>query len=124
MIKILTALLALSLLVAGAAWAATDTNTLTINATVTNMATLTMGGGKTPTISFPDSDPDSDAIHPVNPGDFGRGGQGQNRQRQCGHLKGIGQWGSDLYRATSENIPIKQCHLDRQRRCGVFSRQP
>jgi hypothetical protein len=58
-VKILGALLALSLLAAGAAWAATDTNTLTINCTVSNQATLTIGGTKTPSISFPDSDPDT-----------------------------------------------------------------
>ena len=57
--KILIAFLALSLVAAGAAWAATDTNTLTINATVTNQATLTIGGTKTPSISFADSDPDT-----------------------------------------------------------------
>jgi len=65
--KILIAFLALSLLAAGAANAATDTNTLTINATVTNQATLTIGGTKTPSISFPDSDPESVLSIPSNP---------------------------------------------------------
>ena len=59
MIKILTAVLALSLMFAGAAWAVTSTNTLTITATVSNQATLTIGGGTTPSISFADSDPDT-----------------------------------------------------------------
>jgi hypothetical protein len=57
--KILIAFLTLSLVAAGAAWAATSTNTLTINATVTNQATLTIGGGTTASISFPDSNPDT-----------------------------------------------------------------
>jgi|SRR5208337_247854 len=57
--KILIAFLALSLVAAGAAWAATSTNTLTINATVTNQATLTIGGGTTASISFADSNPDT-----------------------------------------------------------------
>ena len=66
-VKILGALLALSLLAAGAAWAATDTNTLTINATVANQATLTIGGAKSATINFPDSDPDTLPSIPSNP---------------------------------------------------------
>ena len=122
MIKILTAVLALSLLVAGAAWAATNTNTLTINATVANQATLTIGGGKTASISFPDSDPDTMPSIAVNPCVSGRGGHGQDRQRQCRHLKGVGQWGSDLDRSYRRNHSHQQRHLDRHRRCGVCSR--
>ncbi len=59
MIKILAAVIALSLLFAGAAWAITSTNTLTITATIANQATLTIGGGTTPSINFPDSSPDT-----------------------------------------------------------------
>jgi hypothetical protein len=65
--KILLSFLALSLLAAGAVWAATDTNTLTINATVANQAALTIGGAKTATINFPDTNPDTLLSIPSNP---------------------------------------------------------
>lgn len=57
--KILITFLALSIVAAGTAWAATDTNTLTITATVANQASLSIGGTKTPSITFADNDPDT-----------------------------------------------------------------
>jgi hypothetical protein len=45
-----------SLLLAGGAWAATDTANLTINATVATTAKLTLGSAS---INFPDADPDT-----------------------------------------------------------------
>jgi septal ring-binding cell division protein DamX len=65
--KILIAVLALILLTAGAAWAVTDTNTLSIGATVTNQATLSINGTKTPSITFADSNPDTVASIPSVP---------------------------------------------------------
>jgi hypothetical protein len=49
-------MLALSLLTAGAAWGASDTKNVTISATVSSAAKLTLA---TNTITFPDADPDT-----------------------------------------------------------------
>jgi hypothetical protein len=49
-----------TLLLGGAAWAATDTKNLTINAAVAARATLTLGSAA---INFPDSDPDT--VNPI-----------------------------------------------------------
>ena len=54
--RIAALLVILTFLLAGAAWAATDTKVLTINAAVAARATLSLS---TLTINFPDSDPDT-----------------------------------------------------------------
>lgn len=54
--KIVLAILVLSLLAAGAAWAITDTKSLTINFSPAARAKLTLGAAS---ITFPDADPDT-----------------------------------------------------------------
>lgn len=62
--KIIIALLALSLLAAGEAWAATSTANLTINYTIASRADLTLGATS---ITFPDSDPNSNPTVTAGP---------------------------------------------------------
>jgi hypothetical protein len=101
--RILIAFLALSLLAAGAAWAATDTNTLTINATVANQATLSIGGTKTPSISFPDSDPDTVLSIPSVPATLAVVAKAKTGSSSVVTLKVLAN--GDLISGT-ENIPI------------------
>ena len=58
--RIAALLLVLTFLLAGAAWAATDSKNLTINATVAATAKLTLGVAA---INFPDADPDIHSYH-------------------------------------------------------------
>ena len=104
MIKILTAVLTLSLLSAGAAWAATNTNTLTIDATVTNQATLTIGGGTTASISFPNSDPDGTPSIPSTPATLAVVAKAKTGSASVVTLKVLANRGSDFWRR--ETIPI------------------
>ncbi len=55
-VRVISAFLVLSLLAAGAAWAATDSKNLTINFNPAARAKLTLGAAS---ILFPDSDPDT-----------------------------------------------------------------
>jgi hypothetical protein len=57
--KIMIAILALSLLAAGAAWAVTDSKTLTINFSPIARAKLTLLSAS---ITFPDADPDAGPV--------------------------------------------------------------
>ena len=58
-LSLISVLVCCLVLVAGGAFAATDTKVLTINATVSARATLTLGVAA---INFPDADPDSGPI--------------------------------------------------------------
>jgi hypothetical protein len=62
--RIFALLLVFTFLLAGTAWAATDSKTLTINATVAATAKLTLSAA---TISFPNADPDTVASIPSAP---------------------------------------------------------
>jgi hypothetical protein len=104
--KILGVFLALSLLAAGAAWAATDTNTLTINCTVTNQATLTIGGGKTATINFPDSDPDTLPSIPSNPASLAVVAKAKTGSASVVTLKVLANGDLTSTVPTAETIPI------------------
>lgn len=61
--RILAFIIGFTLFMAGAVWAAIDTKTLTINATVSTKAELSLSQA---TINFPDADPDTTASIPAD----------------------------------------------------------
>ena len=110
-LKILTLMLAATLLLGAAqALAATDTETLVINANVVNAAKLTLGTG---TITFPDSDPDTVPLIAATENSVSVSAKARTGASGISTLTVL--VGTDLTSATSDTIAIGNVTLDRHR---------